>query len=687
MSIADESGRRTSRIGIEAKAEFHLLRFFTTTSLVAFLVVAALLGYVFRTLSIDGLLQQYESEHVNHAKVLANELWSSDFEALVRTGAGKSAEELQLAPQLPALHQNVLKLLKGTKIFKIKVYDLKGMTVYSTELKQIGEDKSANKGVIDGLHGLSSSELVHQDQFSSFEGEVQNRDLVETYVPGYDPMTGELGGVFEIYGDATSVLSDVGKRQWTMALSVIGLLALLYLTLFAIVKKAQALIVRQNLDREAIQKTLSLSEERWKFALEGSGDGVWDRDLKAGTVVFSKRYKDIYGFAEDELADHTQPWDERIHPLDLPSVQTDRADYFSGEKQTYANERRMQCKDGSWKWILSRGMVVARDADGNPLRMIGTHTDITVRKQAEEKLLLAANVFKYSREGITITAADSTIIDVNEAFTRITGFNRDEVLGCNPRILRSGRHGKEFYSAMWRSLIEHGHWSGEIWNRRKSGEVYAEILTISAVRDAAGKTQNYVALFTDITPLKMHQQQLERIAHYDALTNLPNRVLLADRLQQAMIQSQRHKHSLAVVFLDLDGFKAVNDQHDHAVGDKLLVAVSQNLKTALREGDTLARIGGDEFVAVLADLERPQDCEPVLERLLHAAADPVSVGKLTLQVSVSIGVTFYPQDGAEADVLLRQADQAMYAAKQAGRNRYVRFAATHPVDDRTAVTT
>ena len=180
------------------QADFKLLRFFTTASLVAFVVVAVLLGYIFRTLSIDGLLKGYESEHVNHAQFIANEMWDSEFGPLVLAMAGKSAAELQRAPQLPALHQKVLKLLRGGKIFKIKVYDLKGMTIYSTELTQIGEDKSNNRGVIGGLQGMSSSELVHRDQFNAFEGEVQNRDVVETYVPRYDPDSGKIGGVFEI---------------------------------------------------------------------------------------------------------------------------------------------------------------------------------------------------------------------------------------------------------------------------------------------------------------------------------------------------------------------------------------------------------------------------------------------------------------------------------------------------------
>jgi diguanylate cyclase (GGDEF)-like protein/PAS domain S-box-containing protein len=305
--------------------------------------------------------------------------------------------------------------------------------------------------------------------------------------------------------------------------------------------------------------------------------------------------------------------------------------------------------------------------------MSGTHIDITERKQAEIQLQLAANVFKYAREGITITDAAANIIDVNDTFAQITGYDRADVLGQNPRILKSGKHTPEFYAAMWESLRKYGFWSGEIWNRRKSGEVYAELLTISAVLDNQGQTQNYLALFTDITSIKKYQQELERIAHFDPLTELPNRVLLADRLNQAMIQAERRDQSLAVIYLDLDGFKAVNDSQGHQIGDELLILVSQRMKDVLREGDTLARIGGDEFVAVLVDLENLNDCKPILDRLLQAAASPVMMGETALQVSASIGLTFYPQDNVDADQLLRHADQAMYTAKQAGKNRYHLF--------------
>jgi diguanylate cyclase (GGDEF)-like protein/PAS domain S-box-containing protein len=297
-----------------------------------------------------------------------------------------------------------------------------------------------------------------------------------------------------------------------------------------------------------------------------------------------------------------------------------------------------------------------------------------LRPAEGRQLPLAAGVFPHAREGIMITDAAHTIVAVNEAFTRITGYSREEVIGRQLLMLQSGRQ-PDCRSEMSQAVVASGHWSGEVWKQRKNGEVYAESMTVTTLRNADGTVRNHVALLIDITPMKVREQQLERAAYYDGLTSLPNRLLLADRLRQAMAQNQRRARSLAVAYIDLDGFKEVNDLHGHDVGDALLIAVAQRMKTALREGDTLARIGGDEFVAVLVDLECPDDGEPVLERLLQAAAEPVAAEHQVVQVSSSIGVAIYPRDGTEVELLLRHADQAMYQAKQAGKNRCCLFEA------------
>lgn len=333
------------------------------------------------------------------------------------------------------------------------------------------------------------------------------------------------------------------------------------------------------------------------------------------------------------------------------------------------------CK-GTHRWIQMHAVPFQSEPEA-AWDQLAFAEDITWRKQNEFELELAASVFTHAREGIVITDADGNMIKTNDTFTRITGYSREEALGQNPRMLKSNRHNAEFYLTMWQDLLENGYWSGEVWNRRKNGEVYAQLLTISAVYDDQDKLRNYLGIFTDITRMKQYQSQLELIAHFDPLTGLPNRILLADRLKQAQLQCQRHSRAMAVLFLDLDGFKIVNDTYGHEMGDRLLVAISQRMQQTMREDDTLSRIGGDEFVAVLVDLVHQADCEPLLARLLKSVSDPVRVNNVELNISVSIGVTFYPDDKSDADMMIRHADQAMYMAKQTGKNRYHVFDPAH----------
>jgi len=425
----------------------------------------------------------------------------------------------------------------------------------------------------------------------------------------------------------------------------------------------------------AIEKTqanlaLKASDEQMQLVLAGAELGFWDWNIVTGKVERNARWATMLGYTHKEIKHTTNQWADFIHHEDRDKAWQSINDVLEGHSKFHNLEYRMLTKEGGYKWVHDQANVMLRHENGKPLRMSGTHSDITNRKLAEEKLKLAASVFSHAGEGITITDDKAIIIDVNDAFTSITGFSREEAIGKNPRFLHSGRQSPEFYDDMWQALLKEGYWSGEVWNRRKNGEVYAVMKTISAVRNEHNITTHYVSLGNDITQMKEHQKQLEHIAHYDILTSLPNRSLLADRLTQAMFHCTRQDQSLAVVFLDLDGFKAINDTYGHGVGDELLIALSVSMKEALRECDSLARIGGDEFIAVLADLAKVEDCEPILERLLLAASEPVTVGDIVLNISASIGVTLYPQDSADADLLMRHADQAMYVAKESGKNRY-----------------
>jgi len=298
---------------------------------------------------------------------------------------------------------------------------------------------------------------------------------------------------------------------------------------------------------------------------------------------------------------------------------------------------------------------------------------ITQRNKAEGKMKLFGKVFNETKEGIIVTNTKGIIFNVNPAFCEITGYSREEVIGQNPSLLNSGKQSPAFYKEMWKIITDQKYWQGEVWNRKKSGEVYAELLSISSILDTDGNTLHYVGIFTDITHSKKQQESLHQMAHYDVLTQLPNRVLLTDRFTQALSHSKRQKNLLAVCFLDLDKFKPINDLYGHGVGDELLVEVSKRIKSIIRDEDTVSRHGGDEFVLLLGGIDQFSQCEQLLKRLLTSLAQPYSIDTLSLTISASIGISLYPADNADLDSLLRHADQAMYQAKKAGRNRYHLF--------------
>ncbi len=419
------------------------------------------------------------------------------------------------------------------------------------------------------------------------------------------------------------------------------------------------------------RNTLQDERNRLSNVITATQVGTWEWKVDTGEVVFNERWAEIVGYTLEELQPTSiNTWMTLTHPDDLKKSDMLLQRHFSGETPDYECEARMRHKDGHWVWILDRGRLISRSKSGEPLIMSGTHLDITLRKHAEEKLRQSASVFEHANEGIMITDPDGTILDVNDAFMEISGYTRDEVIGADPSMLKSGRQNEEFYKAAWDRLKQQGQWSGEIWNERKNGEEFAARITISSVQDDAGIT-GYVVLFTDITAIKEYQDRLEKIAHFDVLTGLPNRSLLDDRLRKDMAHAKRKQSLLGLIYLDLDGFKSVNDSYGHDTGDKLLRIIADRMREALRESDTLARIGGDEFIAVLTDLESHQASGHILERLHDAASSPVYLMDRELRVTASIGVTFYPQhELVDADQLIRQADQAMYMAKQAGKNRY-----------------
>ena len=414
---------------------------------------------------------------------------------------------------------------------------------------------------------------------------------------------------------------------------------------------------------------------RLENTITGTHTGTWEWNVNTGETVFNERWAEIVGYSLAELAPISiETWNALVHPDDLKKSARLLERHFLGELPYYECEARMRHKNGHWVWVMDRGCLMTRTDDGQPLMMYGTHQDITERKEAEKQLSMAAGVFRHAREGILITSAKGIILDVNAAFTQLTGYARQDVIHQNYQLLSSDRHGELFMKTMLKALHEEGVWSGEYWMPRQDGAVFPALMTIAAVRNRAGEVEHYVTLVADISNLKQNEDKLRLIAHYDNLTGLPNRILLTERLRHATLVARRRKEELAVVFMDLDGFKEVNDTCGHAAGDQLLTILADRMKYALRECDTVARLGGDEFVVLLPDLSGKDGCRQVLDRLLAAVSAPACLGEGQVQVSASIGVSIYPQQpDVDADTLLRQADMAMYQAKQNGKNQYYFF--------------
>jgi diguanylate cyclase (GGDEF)-like protein/PAS domain S-box-containing protein len=402
------------------------------------------------------------------------------------------------------------------------------------------------------------------------------------------------------------------------------------------------------------------------------------------TILYSTRYRDgksmpmwisdsvtrLLGYSPEE-AMAPEWWIRHLHPEDRQRVVANIPQLVALGFQV--NEYRFLTKAGDALWIRDESRVLnrhgARDVD-----IVGTWSDITERRVFEERLRLDAAAIESTRDGVMIADLDGTIVSVNRSFRLTVGYEERELLGRTPKILQSGRHGPDFYRAMWHDILTDGYWQGEVWNRRKNGEVFPVWVSISAVHNELGRPTHYVAVYTDISKLKQSEEELEQLAHFDPLTQLPNRLLLQSRLEHAVDQARRRERLVGVLFIDLDDFKKVNDSLGHIIGDELLVAVANRLGERVRGEDTLARLGGDEFVVLLEQLERPEDSATVANALLAALATPITLSSgHELYAQASIGISIFPDDASSPAELLREADTAMYRAKDAGGNRFLFF--------------
>ena len=589
-------------------------------------------------------------------------------------------------------------------------------------------------------------------------------------------------------------------------------------------------------ERLATEAALRRSEQRYRFVLDAVGDGFWDWELDTGSVFLSPRWKSMLGYRDEELENRIETWSSLVHPDDLPRANAEHQRHWRGESETYSCEYRMRTKSGHWLWILGRGRIVERDEHGQPLRMVGTNTDISVarrglalregyarifehiagdtpltsiltelvevlegqlpdslcsvmlvnsagthlligaaprlpaayteaidplvigpemgacgaavhhrrrvvcadlerhpnwvsvrdlaiehglrscwsepilaldghvlgsfavytsqvhepdqseidtvteavhvarlaieRRRSLAQQRLAAQVFEHNHDAILITDPAWRILSVNRAYTVLTGYSAKETLGRTPTFLLAPEHGEDFVRSLQSRLSDEGFWEGEVWNRRKDGSELILDESVVAITDEHGKVQHHIIVANDITERKRSEERVHHLAHYDTVTDLPNRTLLQDRLGQAIAQAEReHKH-VGVLFLDLDRFKNINDSLGHHLGDRILRAVAERLGSVLRDGDTVARLGGDEFVLVLPGLRMPEDSGIVAEKLFSAMNHPFELEGHHLTVTPSIGVSVYPGDGTTSDELIRNADAAMYHAKGLGRNNY-----------------
>jgi diguanylate cyclase (GGDEF)-like protein/PAS domain S-box-containing protein len=427
-------------------------------------------------------------------------------------------------------------------------------------------------------------------------------------------------------------------------------------------------------DRKLVQTELQCNQALLNEAQRLGQLGSWELDLVSGELRWSDEIYRIFELDPAQFSPSYENFLNRIYPDDRDKVNQAYTQSLE-DRQHYDITHRLRLPDGRIKWVREH-CTSEFDVSGKPLRSMGAVQDITEQKLAEDAMRLAAATFE-TQEAILITDPDAKILRVNQAFQDITGYLTEEVIGQNPRILQSGRHDDAFFQAMWSELLDTGKWSGEIWDKRKNGEVYPKLMTITAVRDDNQRVTHYVAVSRDISNRKKSEQEIHQLAFYDSLTQLPNRRLLIDRLQQSVAASVRSGRHGALLFLDMDHFKTINDTQGHAKGDKLLIEVAGRLQACVRDGDSVARLGGDEFVVVLEELssnanEAATQTELVAEKIRNELGRPYVLDDFECLSSASIGISLFLGHRESVEELLMHSDVAMYQAKSAGRNA-IRF--------------
>jgi len=447
-------------------------------------------------------------------------------------------------------------------------------------------------------------------------------------------------------------------------------LAFLLMALAVVFAGATAIFVTRETAGD-VEREVQQNEERMRRAMDAAKIGFWDLDVIKDKHVWSNICKALLGLSPDSPANF-QVLMNSVHPDDRKVMQDEIAAAIR-EKRNYVCEFRVVCPDGSAHWRSSSGHAFYDDT-GQVSRMSGITMDIDGRKQSEERLHLQAAALEAAANAVVITDSHGTIIWVNHAFTTMTGYSKEEAVGKNPHLLKSGNQPESYYANLWSTISSGKVWRGELVNQRKDGTTYTEEMTITPVTQGGRNAEaQFVAIKQDITERKATEGRIQFLAYYDALTGLPNRTLLRDRLATAIASARRRNEKVALLFLDLDRFKNVNDSLGHSVGDLLLQEVAERLKRFGREQDTVARLGGDEFLVVLNSVKDVSDAAVAADRLVKSMTAGFVIQSHPITVSCSLGISIFPEHGAEGETLIKNADAAMYCAKEKGRNNFQFF--------------
>lgn len=428
--------------------------------------------------------------------------------------------------------------------------------------------------------------------------------------------------------------------------------------------------IERELQAAQARRTHFQSEQRFRATFEQAAVGIAHVGLDGRWLRVNHKLCVITGYSEEELLTHNRP--SITYPDDMPDELDSMQQLLAGDVPSSTKEIRYARKDGLPVWV-NLTWSLTRTSTGEPDYFIEVIEDITERKEATEQLRLFARIFDTINEGVIVTDSANNIVSVNPAFSAITGYSAAEAIGKNPRLLHSGLMDKVFYDKMWQSIKKTGRWQGEITDRRKNGESYVEWLSISTMKDERGEFSHHIAVVSDISERKAAEEHMVYIAQHDFLTDLPNRMMLHDRLTQAIAHAEREQRKVAVMFLDLDRFKAINDTLGHLVGDKLLQLVAGRISSVARTSDTVSRLGGDEFAIMLPYIENTDDIAMIAVKLLASIAGPYMVDGNEIEVTTSIGISVFPEDGIDSESLIAHADAAMYQAKGSGRNNYQFF--------------